>query len=397
MAEEINAELTQQPEQQEEKVEVPVTPVVAPAQPANQRFNELMARRDLKGPAASILRAIDEKTFPFADNTFYAYYPAALAADEFNRCAQLYADRAAGKGEMQAMMLIQEFMLIERPHIADLTELGIEIVREMYNVPNHLNLRAFLENSHEEQGEAFTDGDQEVEMELVSDDRKRELIPHIQQRRILNSLVHGAAIHQWTSAFHIAADKLNDINPDLLPKYNEYSAIVNYCNWHTDHGAMMQQGGQPILQGYNKVDIGNQDIKASAMNFPVLIHELSKGVLDYLISVGIPNVAPPELEYIYAEADKYSHEQWHYFFGPTLWRSLLNCADVTTHEMAPIINHLAKMEYNDLANLCIDMVFYPDELGKQQLTVIKQKILDDLAAHDREIQEFNEENPEDSQ
>jgi len=360
------------------------------AKPENQRFTELVARRDVRMPDAGLIRAIDEKRFPFASNTFFAYYPAALAADEFSRCANIYMERAQGKGEMQAMMLMQEFMMLEHPHIGELTELGIEIVREMYNVPDHLNLRAYLENSHEQEGEAFTDGDQEPDMEMISEDRKRELIPEIEKRRILNSFVHGAAIHQWTSAFHIAMDKLNDINPELLPKYNEYSAIVNYCNWFTNHGAMVEAGHQPILQGFNKVDVGRQDIKASAMNFPVLIHELSKGVLDYLITVGVPNVAPVELEYIYAEADKYSHEQWHYMFGPTLWRALINCADVTTHELAPIINHLALMPYVDLANLCIDMVFFPDELGKPQLAAIKKKINDELEAYEKEQQELEE-------
>lgn len=387
MADEIqNDAEVKNPAQENAPAPAPAAHVDIPHVP----FQELVELRDLRLPANSILTAINNKRFPFADNTFFGYYPAALAADEFNRCARLYSERARGQGEMQAMLLMQELMVLEQPHALELCDLGVEIVREMYRVPEHLNLRAFLENSHEEQGDAFTDGDQEAEQELISEPRKRELYPYIQQRRILNSLVHGAAIHQWTEAFHIATDKLNDINPELLPKYNTYSAIVNYCNWMTDHGAMMAQGMQPVLQGYNKVDIPQQAIKASAMNFPVLIHELSKGVIDYLVSHGIPNIAPVELEYVYAEADKYSHEQWHYFFGPTLWRALLNCADVTTQELPSIISHISKMEYIDLSNLCIDLVFYPEDLGKPQMEAIKRKIAEELEAHDRAQKELED-------
>lgn len=323
-------------------------------------------------PNARIVRMIDEKTFPFAENRFFSYNPAFLASDEFNRCAQIYNERAAGQGPMQAMQLMQELMVLEAPHREELTEIAIDIVREMYNVPNTVNLRAFLENSDEQDGDDFDDND--VEQEIISDERKEELKSEIEKRRILNSIVHGAAIHQWTSAYYIAADKLNDINPEFIEKYNRLSALVNFFNWQIVQSDMMAMGGRPVLQGHNKVDIEKKDIKASAMNFPVLIHELSKGVVDYLASIGIPQLPPHELDYVYAEADKYSHEQWHYFFGPTLWRALLNNADVTSHNLPPVINYVAQLDYVDLSNLCIDICHHPEELGKKQMQSIQKTI-----------------------
>jgi hypothetical protein len=267
---------------------------------------------------------------------------------------------------------MQELMVLEAPHREELTEIAIELVREMYNVPDKINLRAFLENSDEEEGDEF--GDSDAEQEIISDERKEELKVEIEKRRILNSIVHGAAIHQWTSAYYIAADKLNDINPELIEKYNRLSALVNFFNWQIVQSDMMAMGGRPVVQGYNKVDIENKDIKASAMNFPVLIHELSKGVVDYLISIGIPQLPPYELEYVYAEADKYSHEQWHYFFGPTLWRALLDNADVTSHDLPPIIRYISQLDYTDLSNLCIDICHHSEELGKKQMQSIQKAI-----------------------
>jgi hypothetical protein len=337
---------------------------------ANQRFVDCLNNGDLL-PAAKIVRMIDQKTFPFSENHFFTYNPAALAANEFNRCVQVYRERAVGQNPMHAMRLMEELLVLEAPHREELTEIAIELVREMYNVPDSLNLRAFLENSDEEAGEDFDDSD--VEETLISDERKEALKPEIEKRRILNSIVHGAAIHQWTSAYFIVADKLNDINPELLNKYNTLSAIVNFFNWQIVQADMMAMGGRPVLQGYNEVDVEKKDIKASAMNFPVLIHELSKGVVDYLISMGIPNIPPYELEYVYAEADKYSDEQWHYFFGPTLWRAMLDTADVTSHDLPPIISAMSVMDYTDLSNLCIDICHHPEELGKKQMEVIKKK------------------------
>lgn len=130
-------------------------------------------------PNSRIVRMIDEKTFPFSENRFYSYNPSALAADEFKRCAQIYTQRANGQGPMQAMQLMQELMTLEAPHREELTEIAIEIVREMYNVPDSINLRAFLENSDEEAGEDFDDNDAEEDM--VSDERKEELKSEIEK------------------------------------------------------------------------------------------------------------------------------------------------------------------------------------------------------------------------
>jgi len=338
----------------------------------NQRFETYVDAGNLT-PHRRIVDMLDRMTFPFSENNFFKYNPSFIAADEFNRCARIYTERGQGQGPMEAMRLMQQLLQIEEPNKPELTDLAIELVREMYNVPDSINLRAFLENSDEDAGEEFDDSDNDVEM--LSDERKEELKPEIEKRRILNSIVHGAAVHQWTSAYHIVADKLNDINPELLEKYNRLSALVNYFNWQIIQSDMMAMGGgaRPVLQGFNKVDIKNKDIKASAMNFPVLIHELSKGVLDYLVSIGIPNLPPYELEYVYAEADKYSHEQWHYFFGPTLWRAMLNTADVTSHDLPQIISEMAQMDYTDLSNFCIDICHHPEELGKPQMQALKKK------------------------
>ncbi|HWY36846.1 MAG TPA: hypothetical protein VNX68_19530, partial [Nitrosopumilaceae archaeon] len=70
----------------------------------------------------------------------------------------------------------------------------------------------------------------------------------------------------------------------------------------------------------------------------------------------------------------YSHEQWHYFFGPTLWRAMLSTADVTSHDLPPIIRYLSQMDYVDLSNLCIDICHHPEELGKKQMEAIRKTI-----------------------
>jgi hypothetical protein len=331
-------------------------------------FREIVAELGVLPPNV-IVDKLNNNEHPFSDNNYFAYNPSALSADEFKRCVDLYNRRCPnGETPMHAMMLMQEVMGMEDPHKEELTEIAIELVREMYNVPDSINLKAMLEQKNsEDEIDPDCCGNDEDE-DNITDERKQELQEFIEKRRILNSIVHGCAVHQWTSAYYIVQEDLDGINPELITKYNQIAALVNYWNWMVYFEPMFAMGQMPMLQGINKVSVKKKEIEAFGINFPVLIHELSKGVIDYITTAGVPNgkddgVSPDELRYIYKVADNYAHEQWHYFFGPTLWRSMLEVADVQSDELIPIIRKMSEMSYEELSEFCINIVFYPNEFG----------------------------------
>lgn len=322
-------------------------------------------------PAREIVSKLNNNEHPFSENDFFAHNPSALAADEFKRCVELYQRRCQDGGDMmRAMMLMQEIIMTEDPDKEELKEIAIDLVREMYNVPDEIDLRGMIDKPEMDNEPGECDDEEEEE---ISDERKAELQHFIEKRRILNSIVHGCAIHQWTSAYYLAQERLDEVNPELIGKYNEISALVNYWNWMFYFEPMFDMGQMPVLQGINKVDVEQKKIEAFGINFPVLIHELSKGVIDYIITAGVPNleddgVNEAELKYIYSVADKYSHEQWHYFFGPTLWRALLQTANVGSEDLIPIIRKMAEMDYEELSEFCTNIVFYPEEFGVEAMS-----------------------------
>ena len=327
-------------------------------------------------PDRTIVHKLNNNEHPFSENEFFSHNPSAMAADEFKRCVELYNRRCPeGGNPMVAMMLMQEVMMLEDPNKEELQEIAIDLVREMYNVPDSIDLRAMLEQKNVE-GEPGEPDDEEEEE--ISDERKAELQHFIEKRRILNSIVHGCAVHQWTSAYYLVQDRLDEINPELIGKYNKMAAMVNYWNWMIYFEPMFDMGQMPMTQGLNIVNVGERKIEAYGINFPVLIHELSKGVIDFITTAGVPNfendgVTPDELRYIYSEADKYSHEQWHYFFGPTLWRALLSTADVGSDELIPIIRKMSELDYEELSEFCVNIVFYPEELGKDSMRELMEE------------------------
>ena len=328
-------------------------------------------------PAQEIVQKLNDNEHPFSENTFFLHNPSALAADEFKRCVALYERRCPNGGDpMRAMMLMQEIMMMEDPDKEVLQQIAIDLITEMFNVPDEIDLQAMLEQKDAEEecdGGACGEPDDE---ENISDERKEELMPFIEKRRILNSIVHGCAVHQWTSAYHIVRDRLNEVNPNLIERYNEVAALVNFFNWQVYFEPMFAAGQMPMLQGINKVDVEEQKIEAYGINFPVLVHELSKGIMDYITTAGVPNqeddgVTPDELRYIYQVADNYAHEQWHYFFGPTVWRAMLGTAEVGSDGLIPILRKMSEMDYQDLSEFCTNIVFYPEEFGNEAMTNLK--------------------------
>ncbi len=369
-------------------------------------FESYLTQRTHK-PLDKIIEIFDKKDTPFKKNILFAYNPAFLGANEWNRCVDVYLDKTPYGTMIDAYNIMNTIKEDERPYIEELQQLAVEIISEMYGIPEEVVLRGHIGDVS---GEELEGGEPE-EQEELSNEIKEKLEPYIQRRIILNSLAHGAAVHQWTSAFYMGAERLNELNPDLIEHYNAYASLVNYFNWQHPMAVMSEEvfnmmfgiGGQGqqmqnllqrimggeqqpqrqnnqtgasagTTQGYNKVDVEEQTIEGYAINFPVLIHELSKGVLEYLLIGGLADLSEEELQYVYEKSDKYSHEYWHYYMGPTLWRKLLECADVETSELHEILIYLSEMEYEDLAKLFIQIAYDSEGEGKKSLNKIKKQI-----------------------
>lgn len=347
-------------------------------------------------PFPGIVAALDAKRTPFRKNMFFAYNPSFLAAMEWNRCVDFYLDKTPQGTMVDLFNVMQTIKEDEFDHKQELENLAEEIIREMYNIPDDIKLNSEISTPSGQ--DLIGDEQDEEEQEELTEEQKFKLEPFIQKRILLNSLIHGAGVHQWVSSFYIGYEKLNEINPNLIEHYNSYASLINYFNWQHPMALMSeemfnmmynigqnrQQNNQNnaqeeqemgLTQGYNQVDLKNQTINAVGINFPVLLHELSKGALEYLFSRGIPeDLNEQELNYLYSESDKYSHEYWHYYMGPTMWRALIDAADLETQELPKFLAVISTMEYEELSDLLFSIVYDLNDKGKQTITKIKNQI-----------------------
>jgi hypothetical protein len=344
------------------------------AEVETRTFEEYVTEGGITGqlPHLKIVNQINMNTFPFWKNKFFSYNPAKLGAEEFVRCTEIYNRRSAGKSAMDAMNLMDEIFQLETPYRKQLEDLAIEIVRSIFEIPNSIDLKAFIEDTTQD-AEDFQDGECEPD-EPISVERKLELQPEIEKRRILNSICHGASILIFTSAYYLSQEEINKLHPNLFQKYDELTSLVNYWNWKMLIPEVFSDGNVPLVQGHCDCDVDKKEITAHGLSYPIILHELVKGCFSYITSVSIPNIKESELKFLYNEADKFSHECWHYFLGTPLYSHLLTACNSGPASLIPIVSYMSKIEYEELSELCIDICFH-EEVGKMKIDKIKKEVL----------------------
>jgi hypothetical protein len=129
-------------------------------------------------------------------------------------------------------------------------------------------------------------------------------------------MTQGAA-KKCNHMFHMADDELSDLDPRLPNKYHKLMSAADYMYYVIPK---MENG---VSGGVVKVDYPTREnpkavIIAQAMAFPVLIHEIVKGVMELLSAHGLPK-NKQICDYVINKADFLAAEPWDMRLGPALW------------------------------------------------------------------------------
>jgi hypothetical protein len=279
-----------------------------------------------------------------------------LASEEFNRCVSLFESRNPNLQLSEALSRLfgvsNMINKIETPLKKQLEELAIETIREIYQVPDYVNLGAMinpnlsLDTTQDKSPQPFLN---------LSLEQKNSMRDEIQKRVTINSLVHGSSMQVWKGVYHLVSDKIKILHPDLIELYDYYSSLVGILLWMESPVVSAKEITEKTqtTQGFNKIEFNKEqgfggNIEVQALNFPVLLHELNKGVIDWLASASIPShYNEEELKYYYAKADAYENEHWHYLLGPSLWNKFLSSENINNDEIPKYFSNLVKLSPTD--------------------------------------------------
>ena len=163
------------------------------------------------------------------------------------------------------------------------------------------------------------------EMEDEAAKRLQKLDLEKQKRRFINSLIQGSS-KKAHYMYHLIREKLDEINPDLVGLYSIVMSVNDLLYWvMPDMEGMISGGGaEQAMAGKEELDLKTDPptVKAKGLMFPILVHELYKGVMEYVSAHGLPS-DPDMAEEVIGMEDTLPAEVWDLRLGPIIWEKFL--------------------------------------------------------------------------
>ena len=222
---------------------------------------------------------------------------------------------------------LQESMKLEKGNEKELVEIAINLVREEFDIDEEdvifegeLTTEIDTSSLEANMGPTSVEG-----LEFESHGEIEHANKEVYKRRFINAMIQGSA-KKCSHMFHLVEDKIDEINPRLNTNYSKLMAGADYMYMILDDSGPVTPGGLVEVE-FPKNEGEPSTIKAKAFTFPVLIHELVKGVMELLASHGLPE-DQRITEYVMAKADFTYAEPWDMRLGPSIWEKFTDAIDV---------------------------------------------------------------------
>ena len=223
-----------------------------------------------------------------------------------------------------ASTLLPELIEAEQPHIDLLEEIAKEIVTQAYPIIKYskIKINAKIGEGKLPKGEAGEEEEEQPNINLPQPTLTGE-----KKRRIINCITQGASI-RGTFAFLLFREYLDDLGDDMINRYNELMKSV--FGIYDDENAIAQMlallaQGQKLQGGESEAyyDEGTETlvINATAICFPMLVHEIVKGLYEILSLHGFGSDAEQNKK-IVSKVDKLSNEPNDIRFGKIMFDAI---------------------------------------------------------------------------
>ena len=215
------------------------------------------------------------------------------------------------------MPLVHETMGLESKHKKALEKLAVEMIREEYDMDESVvEIHAELTPNISLEGAKKNPKPMTTEMEFKNHDEMVNANEEVYKRRFLNAMTQGAA-KKCNHMFRMVDDELCDLDPRLPNRYSKMMASADYMYYIIPKMENGVTGGVVRVQ-FPTPSNPKAVIYAQAMVFPVLIHEIVKGVMELLSAHGLPKNKKIG-KFVVNKADFLEAEPWDMRIGPALW------------------------------------------------------------------------------
>lgn len=217
---------------------------------------------------------------------------------------------------------------IESDYKEELEQLAISLVENYFGIESgevEFDAKLVRQVTLEDIPNLSPSEEKDLEKKLPSLDLSLD----VSKRRFINGLIQGAGINSL-NMFHLVKDELMKIDPDLINMYGLLTSFIELGYWITSPSLSGLTLSNTPGAGKVKLDLSKEKpiILSIAINFPVLVQELVKGVMELMSSHGLPEDEKTR-DLVLEKADTLEDESWDIRFGPEIWKKLLSHLNIT--------------------------------------------------------------------
>jgi len=264
------------------------------------------------------------------------------------------------------MQALSQVSRLERGHERELEKAAIDTVlalpeftaaKEAYE-SGDLKLKVSLTSQIDLRGASVEAEDLTPEEERHIEQVVKETDEEVQKRRFINMMIQGNAGSKLY-AYHMAQETLDKIDPRLLKLYGELTSTGHFFYWlmpdeaHAAAHAASAGGEDAGQAGAVRVGVDNNGktlITVQGRTFPILVHELTKGLMEFLSYS--EDSDDDTRRRVSAAADTLNHEPMDLRIGPAIWQQISDQIGAQHAKLMPYVYdrmiHLPTGEFNQL-------------------------------------------------
>jgi len=266
------------------------------------------------------------------ENIFRPETMAALKGKSGESLKQMLGNKELMQTLTKSQEVLNDIIDAEKGYHDLLEGIAIEMVTQAYPIIDYANIKIEAKigpNMPMSIPKPDKEEEEEEREELTFNNPE---VPEVEEfekakRRIINGITQGASI-RGAFAFYLFKEYIDDMDDTLVEKYNEILKLVFGIYDDENAIAMMLAAlaqGQKMQGGESEIEYNEENkqfiIKAHALCFPMLVHEIVKGLYEIVGTEGFGSDKAKNKAIISA-VDKLSNEPNDFRFGKFIYDAI---------------------------------------------------------------------------
>lgn len=271
--------------------------------------------------------------------------------------------------------VIKEIMTIEKGHENELLELAVMYLDKVFHFQRDVNLSMSLGETGSIKGQLLYPENKEYVFK--NNQERRRLVKEVYKRRVLNALVQGIAT-RISEDIRPCLNGIYEINPRLPELYHKLNVLNTAIAFITPDSENISNAGMV------EVNLSNETpkIKAYGLVFPILVFEITRGLLEILTAQALPK-DNEQAKYVLNMSDFLMAENWDLRLGVPMWDIIGNLIGESDFKY-DIVSDLFKLDCDEF-NETLSEIFGETQSGKATIEKLQS-----LYEEESEFDSFNE-------